>query len=68
MLLELTSAENFPVFVSVDSIEYIEQHEDGTCLCTKSGQTLFVKESAAEIKLELMAIQEETMLQMVGMQ
>lgn len=52
-MMELTTLEGFPIFVDIDSLELVEQQEDGTLLCTKSGCFKFVLESAADIYFEI---------------
>ena len=66
-MLEFTTLDNLPVFVDVDSIELIEQQEDGTCLCLKSGKIVFVLENAAEILLEVNAAHQANLLTQMGL-
>lgn len=65
-MLELTTLDGLPVFVDLESLELVEQQEDGTCIVTKSGQLLFVLESAAEINVERTAY-EQVKLAMMGL-
>lgn len=72
-MMELTTLDGYPVFVAMDSIELIEQQEDGTCICTKGDKMVFVAENASDIYFEWKKYKEEqemikfTALQM-GMQ
>lgn len=67
--MELTTLDGEPIFVAVDSVEFIEQQEDGTLLCTKSGQFKFVLEPAAEVYFEVKKYQEEQlMMKLAGLQ
>jgi uncharacterized protein YlzI (FlbEa/FlbD family) len=73
-MLSLTTLEGMPIFIAIDSIELIEQQEDGTCICTKSNKIVFVLEAAAEINFDIMQKLDEkqsmelAILQMRGIQ
>lgn len=68
-MMELTTLDGLPIFVAVDSIEFVEQQEDGTLICTKSGHFKFVSENAAEVYFEVKKFQEEQlMLKIAGLQ
>jgi uncharacterized protein YlzI (FlbEa/FlbD family) len=66
-MLEFSSLEGLPVFVESTSIELIEQQEDGTCLCLKSGRIQFVLENASEIMFEIKAYNQFNLLEQAGM-
>ena len=68
-MMELTTLDGLPIFIAMDSLELIEQQEDGTLLCTKSGHFKFVSEPASEVFFEFKKFQEEQlMLKMAGLQ
>jgi len=67
-MMELTSLEGLPLFVDLQSLELVEQQEDGTLLCTKSGCFKFVMESAADIAFEIQKSREEYEMMLAGAQ